>query len=261
MIILKFHFLATASHDLRQPLQTIKLLSAAMSRLAGSSEIAGLLKHQEQAIEGTTRLLNALLDISRLESGAIEPQCTNVVIAELLEELRAEFETIARARGLDPITVALSTLSASESSPRICSIYVWFGERYVAAATAQSESTAADRCSDSSQRTTASVVDPLAHKNRLFGAAVSLHMGRVGMRTDTALACSSNDISMNSTREPISKAHSGGVISSCLKGKMRPSSASIKPNRLWLSSAEIVPEFIVTHTPLEVGQIIRAQGG
>jgi PAS domain S-box-containing protein len=107
----KSRFLATASHDLRQPLQTIKLLNAAMIRLAGPSEIAELLKHQGEALEGATRLLNALLDISRLESGAIEPQCSNVVVAELLKELRAEFETIARARGLDlnlqsaPVTV------------------------------------------------------------------------------------------------------------------------------------------------------------
>ncbi len=96
----KSRFLATASHDLRQPLQTIKLLNAAMSRLAGTSEIAELLQHQEQAIESTTRLLNALLDISRLESGAIEPQCTNVVVPELLNELRAEFDSLARSRGL-----------------------------------------------------------------------------------------------------------------------------------------------------------------
>jgi PAS domain S-box-containing protein len=107
----KSRFLATASHDLRQPLQTIKLLNAAMSRLAGPSEIAELLKHQEQAIESTTRLLNALLDISRLESGAIEPQCTNVAVPDLLNELHAEFDSIARARGLglsmqsEPVTV------------------------------------------------------------------------------------------------------------------------------------------------------------
>jgi len=107
----KSRFLATASHDLRQPLQTIRLLNAAMSRLAGPSEIAELLKHQEQAIESTTRLLNALLDISRLESGAIEPQRTAVAVPELLNELRAEFDSIARVRGLElsvkpaPVTV------------------------------------------------------------------------------------------------------------------------------------------------------------
>ena len=96
----KSRFLATASHDLRQPLQTIRLLNATMSRMAGAEEIGTLLKHQEQAIESTTRLLNALLDISRLESGAVQPQSARVWIPDLFEELRAEFDPVARARGL-----------------------------------------------------------------------------------------------------------------------------------------------------------------
>jgi two-component system, sensor histidine kinase len=59
-----------------------------------------LLKHQEQAIENTTRLLNSLLDISRLESGAIELKQTPVSVPEMFEDLRSEFDSIARARGL-----------------------------------------------------------------------------------------------------------------------------------------------------------------
>lgn len=109
----KSRFLATASHDLRQPLQTIKLLNAAMMRMAGESELAELLKHQQQAIESTTRLLNALLDISRLESGSIEIQQSHVSIPTLLEELRGDFDSVARARGLDlvvrPLPVTLTT--------------------------------------------------------------------------------------------------------------------------------------------------------
>lgn len=109
----KSRFLATASHDLRQPLQTIKLLNAAMTRLAGDSEIAELLKHQHLAIESTTRLLNALLDISRLESGSIEPQISRVHLPEMLEGLKSEFDSVARARGLDliikPARVTLTT--------------------------------------------------------------------------------------------------------------------------------------------------------
>lgn len=103
----KSRFLATASHDLRQPLQTIKLLNASMMRLAGESHLAELLQHQQQAIETTTRLLNALLDISRLESGSIEPQQSHVSLPALLEELRADFDSVARARGLDLIVRAL----------------------------------------------------------------------------------------------------------------------------------------------------------
>jgi PAS domain S-box-containing protein len=104
----KSRFLATASHDLRQPLQTIKLLNAAMRRLAGDTEIAELLKHQEQAIENTTRLLNALLDISRLESGGVEPKRARVYLPDIVEELRAEFESVARSRGLELITKPLA---------------------------------------------------------------------------------------------------------------------------------------------------------
>lgn len=97
----KSRFLATASHDLRQPLQTVQLLNAAMARLAGDSELQSLLEHQKQAIESTTRLLNALLDISRLESGAIEPVPVPVNVPDILEELHSEFSSIAAERGLE----------------------------------------------------------------------------------------------------------------------------------------------------------------
>lgn len=107
----KSRFLATASHDLRQPLQTIRLYNAAMSKVAdaGTRE---LLQHQTSAIDTMTRLLNALLDISRLESGAIEPRPVHVPIAEVLAELKAEFEESARTRGLQ-LSVASSSAVVS----------------------------------------------------------------------------------------------------------------------------------------------------
>jgi PAS domain S-box-containing protein len=96
----KSRFLATASHDLRQPLQTIQMLNASMMRLAKEPDMATLLHHQQQAIEGMARLLNALLDISRLESGAIEPKLVPVPLPDVFAELRNEFESMARDRGL-----------------------------------------------------------------------------------------------------------------------------------------------------------------
>jgi two-component system, sensor histidine kinase len=95
----KSRFLATASHDLRQPLQTIRLYNAAMSKV-GDAGTRELLQHQANAIDTMTRLLNALLDISRLESGAIEPRPVHVPIGEVFTELKAEFEESAKARGL-----------------------------------------------------------------------------------------------------------------------------------------------------------------
>lgn len=97
----KSRFLATASHDLRQPMQTVRLLNASMLKVVPDPTIRDLLQHQSQAIETMARLLNALLDISRLESGAIEPVTSNVLLAEVFEELRAEFESLAHTRDID----------------------------------------------------------------------------------------------------------------------------------------------------------------
>lgn len=95
----KSRFLATASHDLRQPLQTIRLLNAAMLKL-DVPELNEMLAHQQQAIDSMVRMLNALLDISRLESGAVAPQFVEVQLDEVLTELRSEFGPIAATRGL-----------------------------------------------------------------------------------------------------------------------------------------------------------------
>lgn len=96
----KSRFLATASHDLRQPLQTIRLLNAAMLRVVQRPEFKDMLEQQAGAIDSMIRLLNSLLDISRLESGAITPEIVPVSLDDILEELCGEFEPIARARGL-----------------------------------------------------------------------------------------------------------------------------------------------------------------
>lgn len=97
----KSRFLAVASHDLRQPMQTIRLLNAAMLKVASELDFRDFLQRQSQAIDGMARLLNALLDISRLESGAIEPVISNVPLSEAFAQLRTEFESVARARGIE----------------------------------------------------------------------------------------------------------------------------------------------------------------
>jgi len=97
----KTRFLATASHDLRQPLQTIRLFNASMLALtAGNPEVHDLLLRQELAINGATRMLNALLDVTRLESGAIEPQLAPIGLAAVLADLAGEFEPAAAAKKL-----------------------------------------------------------------------------------------------------------------------------------------------------------------
>jgi PAS domain S-box-containing protein len=96
----KSRFLATASHDLRQPLQTLEMLNGTLRRRATDHHSIEALEQQEQAIGAMSRLLNALLDISKLESGAIEPEPTDFMVAAIFEELRLEFASIAVNKGL-----------------------------------------------------------------------------------------------------------------------------------------------------------------
>ena len=97
----KGRFLATASHDLRQPLQTLALLNGTLRRSVEKPEaILDGLERQEKAIGSMSRLLTALLDISKLESGAIKPDPSDFEVNALFEELRREFETLATDKGL-----------------------------------------------------------------------------------------------------------------------------------------------------------------
>jgi two-component system CheB/CheR fusion protein len=96
----KSRFLATASHDLRQPLQTLALLNGTLGRMVTDAESLQAVSQQEQAIGAMSRLLNALLDISKLESGTIKPESTEFSVARLFEELYQEFSRVAADKGL-----------------------------------------------------------------------------------------------------------------------------------------------------------------
>jgi two-component system, sensor histidine kinase len=96
----KSRFLATASHDLRQPLQTLALLNGTLRRVVTDPDAAQALEQQEQAIGTMSVLLNTLLDISKLESGAISPQTRDFELAELFANLEKEFAVQAVHKGL-----------------------------------------------------------------------------------------------------------------------------------------------------------------
>jgi PAS domain S-box-containing protein len=98
----KSRFLATASHDLRQPLQTVRLLNASLLKMSEqSAPLKELLLRQESAINNASRLLNALLDISRLESGAIEADIAPARLNAVYGDLRQEFDAQAHGKGLN----------------------------------------------------------------------------------------------------------------------------------------------------------------
>lgn len=96
----KSRFLATASHDLRQPLQALALLNGTLRRMELPSRAADALAQQEQSIDAMKRLLNALLDISKLESGAVKPELIEFELDTLCESLASEFTRTAADKGL-----------------------------------------------------------------------------------------------------------------------------------------------------------------
>lgn len=98
----KSAFLAAASHDLRQPLQTLALLNTVLARTTplGSKE-GEVASMQAQAVSSMSDLLNSLLDISKLEAGAITPDIQDCEIRTILERCRAQFTAQAESKGLN----------------------------------------------------------------------------------------------------------------------------------------------------------------
>jgi two-component system, sensor histidine kinase len=94
-------FLAAASHDLRQPVQALSLLNGALRRTVESSLALEMIDSQQQSLDAMTNLLNSLLDISRLDAGAVAPEIEVFPIQRLIDRLAAEFARQAGQKGLD----------------------------------------------------------------------------------------------------------------------------------------------------------------
>lgn len=95
----KTRFLAAASHDLRQPLQAIGIY-VALLRKRVQGPIAPLVGNLSSAVDSLSRLVEELLEVSRLDAGAIQPQLQAVSIDDVLKELEQEFTPMAAAKGL-----------------------------------------------------------------------------------------------------------------------------------------------------------------
>lgn len=97
----KGRFLATASHDLRQPLQAVSLLNGTLRRMVKDPPIMEALEQQDEAIGTMSQLLNALLDMSKLEAGVIKPEPRVVPVSRMLTTMEQEFRGIAANKGLE----------------------------------------------------------------------------------------------------------------------------------------------------------------
>ncbi len=94
-------FLAAASHDLRQPVQALSLLNGALRRTVKDERAQEMIESQEHSLTAMTNLLNSLLDISRLDAGAVTPEIEEFPMQRIIDRLSAEFGRQASHKGLD----------------------------------------------------------------------------------------------------------------------------------------------------------------
>jgi signal transduction histidine kinase len=81
----KSRFLAAASHDLRQPLHALSLLSAQLAQRPGAPEAGALAQELSSSIESLGELLDSLLDITKLDAGVVEVDRRPIVLQRLLD--------------------------------------------------------------------------------------------------------------------------------------------------------------------------------
>jgi two-component system CheB/CheR fusion protein len=115
--VAKSRFLAAASHDLRQPLQTLALLQGQLAKTVEGEKAEKLVARLDETLGTMSGMLNTLLDINQIEAGTVRAEVAAFPINDLLERLRHEFAYHAQAQGLvlDVIGCGLSV----RSDPRL----------------------------------------------------------------------------------------------------------------------------------------------
>lgn len=107
----KTRYLAAASHDILQPLNAARLYATSLVERDRSAGAPDLAENIDASLDAVEEILTALLEISRLDGGALKPEITAFRLDELLRQLQREFEPSAQEKGLKlvflPTSVAL----------------------------------------------------------------------------------------------------------------------------------------------------------
>jgi signal transduction histidine kinase/ActR/RegA family two-component response regulator len=104
----KTRFLAAASHDILQPLNAARLYVTSLVERQGHGEEARLVGNIDASLEAVEDILAALLEISRLDAGAMKPEVTSFRIDTLLHQLELDFAPLARGQGLELVFMPCS---------------------------------------------------------------------------------------------------------------------------------------------------------
>ncbi len=107
---MKTRFLAAASHDLRQPVQSLVLMTDLLASRLLDHPAAEFVKVLEVSVDALCRLLEALLDVSRLDAGTVPINPQAVQLSKIFQGLEAEYQMRAVDKGLTLRTVPSSLM-------------------------------------------------------------------------------------------------------------------------------------------------------
>ena len=113
----KSRFLAAASHDLRQPLQSLALIQGLLAKHVESDRARQLVARLEQTLATITGMMNTLLDINQIEAGMVEANMVRFPVRDVLGRMKDEFQFVAQAQKLDLRVVPSSRIIRSD--PRL----------------------------------------------------------------------------------------------------------------------------------------------
>ncbi|MFN4124779.1 NahK/ErcS family hybrid sensor histidine kinase/response regulator [Pannonibacter indicus] len=96
----KTRFLAAAGHDILQPLNAARLYASVLVDRFREGEAGDLVRNVEASLESVEDIISAILDISRLDTGALKPEYGTFRLDEIFRALQLEFDPVARERDL-----------------------------------------------------------------------------------------------------------------------------------------------------------------
>lgn len=99
-IAARTRFFAAANHDLRQPLHAMGLLSQALLEQGQQAVVSEVASHLVECVDGMAQVVDDLLEITRMDAGSMEPQCSVFMLDELLHECSRPHGASAHAKGL-----------------------------------------------------------------------------------------------------------------------------------------------------------------
>lgn len=110
-------FLASASHDLRQPLQAANILIYLLGEKVSDAESNDLVEKLKSSLESLGELLNSLLDISNLDAGMIYPDKVGFPLSAIFKKISNDMAVIAESKGL--VLRVLPTNAIAYSDPKL----------------------------------------------------------------------------------------------------------------------------------------------